>query len=239
MIERKWKIVSGRAGSSGTANADASAPRTESAIVICSARGRPRQSPTYPSVSCPTIAPTRHAVDAIETAPDDDAVEPPVYWFSTSTWTTLITSRLYAVLRLETAEMTKFLESFIFLLAAAWHDGASDRTWPRARASRGPRAAPQPARRAHDASCTVRALQLLQLAPGSHISRTYGHTQPDQPTSDFSCRFLSVFPHVPNTPMCGLCVTVRFRAALSFAFFSRTFSTSSMLSAWQSQPCLS
>ena len=48
-----------------------------------------------------------------------------MYWFSTSTWTTLITSRLYAVLRLETAEMTKFLESFIFLLAAAWH-GATD-----------------------------------------------------------------------------------------------------------------
>ena len=76
----------------------------------------------------------------------------------------------------------------------------------------------------------------------SPLGRIISHlcnTPPAQPTSDFSCRFLSLFPHVPNTPMCGLCVTTRFRAALSSAFFSRTFSTSSMLSAWQSQPCLS
>ena len=46
VIATKKKMDSGWSFDKGTANADAKAPRIESAIVSCSARDRPRQSPT-------------------------------------------------------------------------------------------------------------------------------------------------------------------------------------------------
>ncbi len=107
----------------------------ERAIVSCSARDRPIASPTYPNVSWPTIAPTRQAVDAVETGPLH--LSPSQYWFCTRTWTTggregaaaqsaracgclffslrlmfrllLMMTRLYAVERLETHAIMVFL----------------------------------------------------------------------------------------------------------------------------------
>ena len=130
----------GLSGESGTAKAETPAPRMESAIVSCSAAERPRQSPMYPNVSCPMIAPTRTAVEARFTAPLHFA--PPQYWFCTMTCTMLMTTRLYAVDRFEAAAISALRVArdgmtTEFLLRLSWHSGFAEGCPPQREASTG------------------------------------------------------------------------------------------------------
>ncbi len=81
-------------------------------MVSLSAGERPRQSPTYPKVSCPSMAPASDAVVASVWRFSSDVQL--LFWGGqyasvTMTLTMLMTMRLYAVEKFPAAEMMAFL----------------------------------------------------------------------------------------------------------------------------------